>query len=166
MKKIIYLLLASAVTVSFYSCRPEAFKPVGDPVGNIRALTGTWKLTKVLQTDADAQKKGFPFQTLDLTNVFPYSDFTMTFNSNGSTPTTFATIPGAAPKIISLSNGNWIVDNAAAPKNLTLVNGTDTSRVVLGSYPNSVRPTLKLRQERKDAAGKVMIIYDYEFTKQ
>ena len=158
--KLLLLLFAGLV---LHGCRPEPFSSLGLPTGNLNALNGTWKLNRVTQTDADAQKKGFPFQSLDITNILPYTQFQMNFNVPAKT---FTTTPGTAPKIIPLATGNLIFDNETAPKNLTLVNGTDTARIVLGAYPNSVNPNLKLKVERKDAAGKVLIIYDYEFIKQ
>jgi len=148
-----------------FSCRPEAFKEIGTANNNLSALTGTWQIVKVLQTDADAQKKGFPYQTMDLTNVFPYTEFKMTFNTSANAPTTFTVTPGNAPRIIPMTSGNWKADNVEAPKVLTLTSGTESSIVTLGSYPTGANPNLKLRQERKDPSGKVLIIYDYEFKK-
>jgi hypothetical protein len=53
------------------------------------------------------------------------------------------------------------------PKVLTLVNGTDTSRVTLGSYPTGSTGALKLRQEKRDATtNRLLISYNFEFTKQ
>jgi hypothetical protein len=153
--------------ITLFACQPLDYKEVGVPVKNIAALAGTWKLSKVTQTDEDAARKGFPFTTLDLTSVFPYTDFRLTLNTNGNTPTTFATTPGNAPKVIRLLNGNWTADDPTYPKVLTLVNGTDTSRVTLGSYPTGSNSALKLRQERRDATtGRLLISYNYEFTKQ
>ncbi|HEX6335304.1 MAG TPA: DUF5004 domain-containing protein [Flavisolibacter sp.] len=162
MKKAI--IFSSIIVVLAAGCKPELKGELGTPNNNIAALNGEWKLAKVLQTDVDAQRKGFPYSTMDLTTIFPYSDFKMTFNVANKT---FTTVPGNSPKIIRLTSGNWTADNESAPKNLTLVNGSDTARIVLGSYPNAVNPRLKLKVERKDAAtGKVLITYDYEFVKQ
>src|SRR5690606_9317852 len=115
------------------------------------------------QTDADARQKGFPYQSLDITNFFPFQDFRLSFDVGAKS---FTTTPGNAPQVIELTSGTWSADNEDAPKNLELVNGSDTAIVVLGSYPNAVNPKLKLRVERKNDAGKVLIIYDYEFSKQ
>jgi hypothetical protein len=163
MKRIHLLTICFVAFAGIFSCKPEAFKNVGTPTGNLDALNGNWRLTKVTQTDVDAQKKGFPFQTMDLTNVFPYTEFKMSFNVEAKT---FTATPGNSPNILRLTSGSWAPDNVNAPQNLTLVNGTDTSRIVLGGYPNSVNPNLRLKVDRKDAAGKVLISYNYEFSKQ
>ena len=154
------------------ACRPESFKEVGTPAAAVSSLVGTWKLSKVIQTDEDAKSKGFTYgqiniQQMDITNVFPYSDFKLTLNANGSTPTTFTAVPGNAPKIIKLTSGNWLLDDPAYPKVITMANATDTARITLGSYPAGEAPVLKVRQERRDAStGKLLISYSYEFTKQ
>ncbi len=161
MKFSLFLMLAA--TLLFNGCRPESFSDLGIPADNINSLNGTWKLDRVIQTDADARQKGFPYQSLDITNFFPFQDFRLTVDVAAKT---FSTTPGNAPQVIELTSGTWSADNEDAAKNLELVNGTDTAIVVLGSYPNAVNPKLKLKVERKDNAGKVLIIYDYEFSKQ
>jgi hypothetical protein len=163
MKRIHFFTICLFVLAGMFSCKPEAFKNVGVASANLEALNGNWRLVKVTQTDVDAQKKGFPYQTMDLTNVFPYTEFKMTFNVGAKT---FTATPGNAPNILRLANGTWTADNNTAPQNLTLVNGTDTSRIALGGYPNQVNPNLRLKVDRKDATGKVLISYNYEFSKQ
>jgi hypothetical protein len=161
------LMIIPLLGIILFACQPADYKEVGVPVQNVSALAGTWKLSKVTQTDEDAARKGFPFTTLDLTSVFPYSDFKLTLNTNGNTPTTFATTPGSAPKVIRLLTGNWTADDPMYPKVLTLVNGTDTSRVTLGSYPTGSTGALKLRQEKRDATtNRLLISYNFEFIKQ
>jgi len=161
------LFIVPVLMIMLHACQPDKYKSIGLPTTPISSLAGTWKLTKVIQTDEDAARKGFPFQTLDVTNVFPYTDFKLTLNANGTTPTTFATTPGNAPKIIKLASGNWIVDDPSYPKVISLASGTDTSRITLGSYPTLTNPLLKVRLERRDVAtNKLLISYSYEFTKQ
>jgi hypothetical protein len=165
MKRILLYLFIFITVVQ--SCSPDDFKSVGTPLNPIAALTGNWQLVKVTQTDADAAKKGFPYQTMDITSVFPYTDFKLTLNSSAGAPSTFTTTPGNAPRIISLATGNWTVDNNDAPKLITFVNGTTTNKITLGSYPTALSPTLKIRVERRDAGtDKLLITYDYEFAKQ
>lgn len=164
LKNIFSVFAASAL---IFSCKPDAYKEIGEPVNNINAITGTWALTKVTQTDIDAQTKGFPFQTQDLTALFPYTDFRVTFNSNNGTPSTFTTTPGNSPRIISIASGNWSADDIDDPKVLTLTSGSNTQRITLGSYPGATSPLLKISVERRDAASdKLLIRYSYEFTKQ
>jgi hypothetical protein len=162
-----YLVLLSGVIAVLYSCRPDTYKTLAAPGNYIQSLAGTWKLSKVLQTDEDAKRKGFPFQSQDITNVFAYTDFTMTLNTNGTTPTSFVIVRGNAPNIIPIASGNWKVDDPKFPNVLTLSNGTDSSKITLGAYPVQQTPLLKLSAHKKDAStGKLLISYSYEFTKK
>jgi len=155
------------VAILFAACRPEAHKELGDLRATLASLQGTWKLTKATQVDEDASKKGFPFKELDITNLFPYTNFVLTLNLTNGVPATFTTTPGSSPKIIKLASGNWTVDNTDYPKLLTLTSGSTTEKVTLGGYPVGPYNTLKLKVERKDAAtGKLLISYSYEFAKQ
>jgi hypothetical protein len=147
-------------------CKPENYKPLGKAGAPIASLAGTWKITSVTQKDEYAANLGWPYQVTDLTSLFPYTDFTLTLNMNGNTPTTFATAPGQAPKIITLTGGNWTVDDPTYPKILTLAGTTDTAKVTLGAYPTEVDPTLKITVARRDASGKLLISYSYVFTRQ
>jgi len=165
MKRIIWALPILLLAVT--GCQPDKYKTLEAPSSQLSALAGTWKLYKVTQTDEDAAKKGFPYTTVDLTTAFPYTDFRMTFNVNGTTPTTFTTTPGNSPKIIKLVSGNWTADDPAFPKVLTLASPTDTAKVTLGSYPTGSSPDLKISVQRFDAAtGKLLISYSYAFVKQ
>lgn len=158
--------------VLFFSCKPDAYKEVGTQTSVATSLAGNWKLVRVLQTDEDAKNKGFSYepiniQQMDVTNVFPYTDFKLTLNANGNAPTTFTTTPGNSPRIIKLASGNWTFDDPNYPKVLTLANATDTAKVTLGSYPTAASPQLKIRVERRDAStNKLLISYSYEFIKQ
>ncbi len=164
-----FLLLAGVLaTILTGGCKPENYKPLGKSATPINALAGTWKITSVTQKDEDAANKGFPYQTADLTNVFPYTDFTLTLNMNGNNPTTFTTTPGNSPKIINLASGNWTVDNPVYPQVLTLANATDTAKVTLGGYPlGASASNLKIALAKHDAAsGKLLISYSFVFSKQ
>jgi hypothetical protein len=174
MKKNIHLItMFMLAAILLQACTPESYKSVGTPVNTLASLAGTWQITKVTQTDENAKNNGFSYapiniQTMDLTNVFPYTDFKLTLNLNNGVPSTFTTVPGNSPKIIKLASGNWSVDNADYPKVITFANATDTARVTLGSYPvGSTTPVLKISALRTDASsGKLLISYSYEFSKK
>lgn len=164
--KISFLLL---VTVSLVACQPDKIEAIGEPRSIVSSFVGSWKLSKAVQVDEDVKRKGssFIFNTLDLTSLFPYTDFTLTLNAdNTGSPTTFTANAGSSPAIIGLTNGNWSVDDGKAPKSIIFKNGANTEGVTLGAYPIGGNNKLTFRIERKDAAGKVMISYTYEFTKQ
>lgn len=160
-------IVAVLATVVLASCKPVSYEDLSVPRDLLLSVNGTWKLKKATQTDEDAAKKGFPFQQLDITNLFPYTNFVLTLNVSGGAPTTFSTTPGNSPKIIKLSSGNWTVDNISYPKNIYLNNGTLKDTITLGGYPVGASNSLKLIKEKRDATtGKLLITYSYEFAKQ
>jgi uncharacterized protein DUF5004 len=163
MKKILLANLIVAFLV--LACKPESIKPIGQRSDYMSKLPGTYKLTRVTQSDVKAVKNNYPYKTLDLTNKFPYSEFELTLNGNGSTPSTFSTKQGNAPAIIRLTSGNWKVDNTEAPKMIFFINGTDSVKIQIGSYNGFNTNQLNLRQVR-NLDGKPVINYDYEFTKK
>lgn len=160
------LILMTAI-ISFVACNPPKYDELSAPRNITESLAGTWKLTRATQVDEDASTKGFPYKEMDITNLFPYTDFILTLNVNAGAPSTFSTTPGSSPLLINLSSGSWSVDDADYPKDITLVNGAVTEKVTLGGYPVGSSNTLKLKVERKDATtGKLLLSYSYEFAKQ
>ncbi len=160
-------ILLVLVTALLGSCQPDAVKELGAERELLTSLNGSWKLIKATQVDEDAKVKGFPYQQLDITNLFPYTNFVLNLNVAAGAPTSFTTAPGASPKIVKLTTGTWTVDNLKYPKRLFLANGTSYDTVSLGGYPVGAATTLKLRKEKRDfASGKLLISYTYEFTKQ
>ncbi|MBK8608806.1 MAG: DUF5004 domain-containing protein [Chitinophagaceae bacterium] len=148
-------------------CKPESIRDLGIQRDYLESLNGTWKLTKATQVDEDAAKKGFPFSQLDITGLFPYTDFVFKLDVSAGAPTTFSSTPGASPKIVKLVSGTWTVDNLQYPKNIYLKSGLAADTVSLGGYPVGASATLQLKKEKKDAStGKLLISYSYEFTKQ
>ncbi len=164
--------VAVSLVAVLYACKPDAYKTVGLPVDAVGSLSGTWRLTKVTQTDENAKNNGFTYdainiQTADITNVFPYSDFKITFNFANGTPSTFTTLPGNSPKVIKLASGNWSLDDPKYPQVITLINAPDTARITLGAYPVAGATSLKIASQKRDAvSGKLLVSYSYEFTKQ
>jgi hypothetical protein len=167
LQKISLLLL---ITVLLAGCQPDKIEEIGAPRNITSSFAGSWKLTKAVQADEDVKRKGssFIFNTIDLTTLFPYTDFTLTLNAdNTGGPTTFTANAGNSPAIIGLTTGTWAVDDVKAPKAILFKNGATTEQVTLGAYPIGGNHKLAFKVERKDAAtGKVMISYTYEFSKQ
>lgn len=165
--KLIQLLTIVLITGGFFAgCQPEGFEPVGDPHDNIAPLAGTWKLTKVVQTDLESQRKGFPYAVEDITTLFDYATLQLTFNLNNGAPGNFTINNGSAPPITSITTGTWSVDNVKTPQVITLKNGTVTETLALGGYVNAVNSKLKVKITRADAAtDKLLIAYDYEFSR-
>ena len=160
-------ILAIIASIVLVSCKPNSLEDLGVKRNFLESVNGTWKLTKATQVDEDAAKKGFPYQMVDITNLFPYNTFSLTLNVSAGAPTTFSSVAGTSPKIIKVNTGNWAVDNVNYPKNIYLSNGAATDTITLGGYPVGAATTLKIKKEKKDAVtGKLLISYSYEFAKQ
>lgn len=158
-------LMLMMAALLFTNCRPDAFKDAGAPRDIATSLTGTWKLRKAVQVDEDAARKGFPYKELDITTIYPYTDFVLKLDAGS--PGNFTTTPGASPKIIRFTSGTWTLNDPQFPSALLLKNGTVTDTATLGGYPVGAATTLKLKVQKKDAStGKLLISYTYEFAKQ
>lgn len=164
MKNIKHIVLGLFI-ISLWSCKPEQFGPIGSDSNVLKEMQGTWRLSKVTQIDQDATTKGFPYKQLDITNVYPYKDLVIALQGDvAGTPTTFTITQGGSPKISDFNSGTWAVDNNTAPNLITLKNGTSTSDLTLGSYAGLKSGKFYLKRIRK-SNGKIIVSYQYEFTK-
>ena len=160
-KYITVLLLALSI---FSACKPDELTPIGDPRNVVKQVAGTYTLTKVVQTDNDAVKKGFPYKTMDITKFYTGLKATFSVSAEGA-PSTFTFTPAAGSNsIVTLASGNWSVDNADAPKVISLKNGTVTETIQLGAYTALDNNKLLLKIVRTSGAN-TLITYDYEFAK-
>lgn len=163
--KLIFSLALSALLL--VSCTPEEFDSVPNTNSVLTSLSGTWTLRSVTQKDESAELRNSPFVTLDLTPLFPYNQYKLTLNGSGTASGDYTAVPGAAPKIIRSNTGKWQVDDVTNPKLVSFINGTDTTKMEIGSYPTSFNASFKLKQTKVDrATGKPAITYNYEFVKQ
>ncbi len=164
-------LSITLLAILFAGCRPEAFKEIGEPRDIPTSFAGVWKLTKVTQKDEESARKGFPYSELELTNLFPYTQFTLTLNlDNNQAPSNFTVNAGSSPDIIGLTTGSWRVDSEEAPTKINFSQGAVTRSVTLGAYPVGSNTKLQFKLEKRDADpaanNKLLISYTYEFTKQ
>lgn len=152
--------------LSIFGCKPEEFGPITSDVEVLKQMQGTWNLTKVVQVDQDAKTKGFPYKELDITDVYAYKDLVIALQLDGAgNPSTFTITNGNSPKLADLTAGNWSVDNNMAPTTITLKNGTTTNALTLGSYAGLSGGKFYLNKN-KSINGKVILSYQYEFTKK
>jgi hypothetical protein len=165
MKKI-FSFLAIAAVLGFAACKPDAIKEFEAPstAFKIADLSGVWKMTSIMQTDEDAVRKGFPYQTLNLTQAVNASQVKFTINMNGANPGTFAIDHGTGTKLFKSTSGNWLVDNAAKPSQVWFANGTDTVKFTIQGYNNFVNGKMELKRTRS-LNGKALVSYTYSFTK-
>jgi hypothetical protein len=167
--KIFFPVMLAAIL--FTGCRPEEFKEIGETRDIPSSLVGTWKLTKVTQKDEESARKGFPYSEIDITTLFPYTQFTLTLVINTAAGlSTFTSSPGSSPDIIGLATGTWKLDSQEAPTKIDFTSGATTQSVALGAYPVGGNTKLKFKVEKRDADpaanNKLLISYTYEFTKQ
>ncbi len=149
------------------SCSPDEFPALGDRADRVSQLTGTWSLTKVTQEDKDAVRKGFPFfaQVQDITNAFPYTEVTLTLNTDN----TFTLESSNAPNILGgLSSGLWAVDDQMFPSIVTFTSGSDSFQLTIGSFAEIGAGVITMKKARLEDKGDRMdnvLEYIYEFKK-
>jgi hypothetical protein len=161
---VLFIFLAGFLTIG---CKREEFDNVPPSGDVLTSLAGSWTLKRVIQKDETAEIKNSPFVTLDLTSLFPYTEYKLTLTSTGSATGDYTAVPGASPKIIRSNTGKWIVDDVKNPKFVSFVDGADTTKMEIGSYPTSFNSSFKLKQTKVDVAtGQPAISYNYEFSKQ
>lgn len=157
-------IILFALVAAFAGCKPETIGDIGDPQNKLKFVEGNWQLDKVVQSDLNAIKYNFPYKELDVTAVAPFTQFKLTLALNNGGPGTFTTTPGSSPVIIPLADGNWKVDDINTPKQFNLIKGTDTVKMMMGSYNTLVQGRLHL-QLIKAASDKNLLRYDYYFKK-
>lgn len=158
-----FIILIAAV-VAFAGCKPESLPDIGDPQNKLQYVQGNWQLDKVVQSDLNAIKYNFPYKEVDVTTVAPFTQFKLNLTLNNGAPGTFTTTPGSSPVIISLPDGKWEVDNVNIPKKFNLIKGTDTVKMMMGSYNSLINGRLHLQLVKGDGS-KDLLRYDYYFKK-
>lgn len=153
--------------VLIISCTPEEFPPLGERPDRVQQLTGTWKVTQVIQTDNDAVRKGFPFfaQQQDITSAFNFTDLQIVLNADNS----FAVEAGTAPNIIGMATGQWETDDTEYPSEVIFKNGGQQTEIGIGSFASIAEGALTLeviRYEEKGDALQPVITYEYKLEKQ
>ena len=147
----------------------EEYGGVGEPVDKVNELAGTWKLASVIQVDEDAVRKGFPafVQTMDITEIFDYTDYTMNLEVSGGAPSSFTIDRGNSPAIIGITSGPWTLDNLQAPTQIIFA---DSEALEFESYLELREGVLSLRFTRYQTNSKgeksAFLSYRYRFIKQ
>jgi hypothetical protein len=171
MRKITGLILLAVVVLA--SCRPETDFNIGQPQNRLTQLAGTWKLQSVVQTDLLAQSNNdidpsrpdINLISLDITDVAPFTDMTVSLTNDGTNlPATFSINYGAAPRIFKHTTGNYRVDNNFAPGQVRFISGTDTVRTLLSNLNNLAEGKMTLQLIKRQGI-KPVIRYDYNFIK-
>ena len=165
MHKIIFSSLLVTTAILFYCCKPETIKTYETiESGDLNSIVGVWKGQSVTQRDNDAERKNFPYKSMDVTAPLSFAEVKLTLNASNNQPSTFNIDYGTAPKLFKLTSGNWKVDNTQKVGKLWLYNGLDTVKLTLGSYNLIANNKLQLVWE-KALLGKSAITYESQFTK-
>jgi len=151
-------------------CTREEFNSVPTAGDVLTSLNGSWVVRNVTQTDEAAAGKSSPYISMDITSLFPYTEYKLTLNSTaGATTGTFTAVPGNAPPVIPFNTGNWEVDDPKYPQVITFTNGSQEIEMRIDSYPTSFNPAFKLKRTKLDMESNELapaISYEYEFVKQ
>jgi hypothetical protein len=160
------LLLMLAVTLALASCKPESIKDY-EPVelGSVKTIAGVWTGSSVTQIDNDAVRKNFPYKTMDVTGLLEFNKVKLTLQQNNGQPAGFTIDHGTAPPIFKLTSGTWKVDNTEKVGTVSLINGTDTVKMTMGSYNLFASNKMLLRQAKKNELGVDVITYEFYFSK-
>ncbi|HAA13971.1 MAG TPA: hypothetical protein DCE41_20700 [Cytophagales bacterium] len=160
MKKI--LILAFAVALAVGGCRPEPFAPIGEPLDRVAGLVGDWSVVSVTQIDEVKLALEEADFSKDVTNLFGFYDFAVTFAEGGG----FTVTPGEAPNFVGVTEGTWAFDNADYPTalQLTETGGTDPSATFALNRLPQEDLNLELRFERYNE-GELVLSYVYVFEK-
>ena len=166
MKLKIFLSILS-VTALFVSCRPDKNELMSIAEKPVEALTGKWRLTKVIQKDEQAEIKNSPYVTMDITDIMPYNTLSLQLSSNKGTPTNYRVTPGSAPQLFKSNSGKWLVNDITNPTKARFINGLDTTYIDINSYPRGNDQSFELKVYRyEQPSGKLAQSYTYQFTKQ
>ena len=155
-------LIISLVFVQ--ACKKDDYPEV-KPRDYVNLITGTWNTVQVIQTDLIAVEEGLQPTTKDRSNLFNFTDYTVTFNSSGGNPTDFTIDPGEAPNYVDLQ-GTWELDDYSEPTRILLTAAganSPTSEFFLSGPPRAGAP-LYISYQRT-SGGKAILSYDYKLTK-
>jgi len=165
MKSLKNKILFIAVVAAFAGCRPEKIKAFeATESGSVNSIAGLWKGSTVIQRDNDAERKNFPYKSQDVTSAMGFNQYKLTLNATNGQPSTFAIDYGTGVPFFKFTSGNWKVDNATKVGTITLYNGNDSAKFVLGAY-NLIDQGKLLLKRSKQLLGKDAITYEFNFIK-
>lgn len=161
------------------SCRQNTPPDMQNPAAiKSDMIAGTWRVNQVVQYDYEAriiQNAPQSALMLDITNLFPFSGQTITFNvDNQGRPTTYTTNAGGAP-VFFLPSGNWNLEHPVFSSRINLSNTTNPRASFLAIRevkPNRLRMKFyRFNQGTNLSAATVAIqdasnvVYEYELVR-
>lgn len=161
MKKIVLFGLA---LLAFGSCRPEAYREIGESYSVIEGINGKWSLSVV-----EIEDRSFPqWETREVSDFFnaPSSNnqVDLDFDANSNSYTITANSLDGLP--FTSMSGSYAFDDPEYPSNMYLMaaGSSDTTTVALGSMVRSIDVEMKF-EELKSSCGEVYARYVYTFNR-
>ena len=155
------------LVIALVACEPVEYGELGGPFSKIEGIEGTWITTEVIQIDETALAQGGLYTEQDLTNLFNFSSYTITFSVDTDTmPSSFSVFTGGAPSFID-TTGSWTFNDNDFPTEVLFTHPDSsvfTSKMRLIAPPRDQNP-LRMKFQRF-SGGKLIISYQYTFEKQ
>ena len=164
MKMIKNIVTVLLLVSTFAACRPEIPEFQYLETKSLENLSGQWKGMTVIQRDNEAERKKFPYQSMDITSFVKFSDFKLTLNTNGGSPSTFTIDNGTSMSLFKMASGTWQVNNVKQVSEIRLINGSDTAVLNLSPFSNLKENKATFNYAKK-LAGKPVITYELTLTK-
>jgi hypothetical protein len=163
MKRIKSIIFCSLVLLAA-SCKPDIpeFQYIAEK--SVENISGQWKGVSVLQRDNDAERKKFPYQSMDITDFLGFQAFKLTLNSANGAPTTFTIDNGTSLPLFKFTTGSWTVNNAKQVTEIKLFNGADTAVLNLSPFSNLKQQKATFAYSKK-LSGKPVITYELTLSK-
>ena len=168
MKHILKTLTFSMVlAITFVSCEPVQYGEIGVPFSKLESIEGTWVATQVIQVDETAVAQGGLYQEMDLTDLYNFTSYAITFNLDADTlPSTFSVATNGAPSFID-TLGSWTFNDNAFPSEIHFTHpdsSSVSSKMYLIAPPRDQSP-LRMKFQRF-SKEKLIVSYQYIFEKQ
>lgn len=155
------------LAIALVSCEPVQYGKIGVPFSKLESVEGTWVATKVIQVDETAVSQGGLYQEMDLTDLYNFTSYSITFNLDADTlPSTFSVSTAGAPSFID-TMGTWSFNDNDFPSEIhfTHPDSADiTSKLYLIAPPRDQNPLrVKFLRFSKE---KLIVSYQYIFERQ
>ncbi len=160
------ITIFTILVIALVACEPVEYGELGDPFSKIEGIEGSWIATEIIQVDETALAQGGLYTEMDLTNLFNFSNYTITFHVDANNaPSTFTVASGGAPSFID-TTGTWTFDNNELPAEVLYTHPDSllfTSKMRLIAPPRELSP-LRMKFQRF-SGGKLIVSYQYTLEK-
>jgi len=158
MKRTTYLILFIALAGIFNSCREDRVTEIGTPFSKIEGLTmAPYELTNVSIIDGVDPARA----ERDFTNFYIGGEQILRIDF--SDDMTFTVIQGDMGLNFLPESGTWSFDNAEAPSQVILNDGTTSQILNLNAPTRKVDPTLEFSYDKYSCEidGEITAVYSY-----